>query len=93
MLLISNRPGQRFCPNLCKQTMTNFDSVKNQYRALYRDMAFKRQAHHMYEIKGRFLLLPELHNLAVVEPTLKNVQNMTETRLLSIMQELAAEAV
>lgn len=69
---------------------TNFDSVKNQYRALYREMAFKRQAHHLYEIKGRFLILPETHYLAVVTPTLENVQNMTETRLLSIMQELAS---
>ena len=73
--------------------MTNYDSIKNQYRALYRDMAFKRQAHHLYEIKGRLLILPASHTLATGVPVVKNVQNVTETRLLSIMQELAAEAV
>lgn len=72
---------------------TNYDSIKNQYRALYRDMAFKRQAHHLYEVGSRFLLLPAAHTLASGVPVVKNIQTMTETRLLAIMQELAAEAV
>ena len=71
-------------------TTTNYDSIKNQYRALYRDMAFKGQAHHLYEVNGRFLLLPASHSLATgLSPEVKNVQCMTEMRLLSIMQELA----
>lgn len=74
---------------------TAYDSIKNQYRALYREMAFKRtSAYHVYEIEGRYLILPTDHDLAAGQQiTIKNVQCMTETRLLSIMQELAAEAV
>lgn len=71
---------------------TPYDSIKNQYRACYRDMAFKAKgAWHVYEKEGRFLLLPEAQGEG--SPVIRNVQNTAETRLLSIMQELAAEAV
>lgn len=68
--------------------MTAYDSIKNQYRALYLDMAFKTKGvWHVYKIAGRMLLLPEDKTLSIA-PEVRNVQNMTETRLLAIMQEL-----
>ena len=71
--------------------MTDFDSVKAQYRALHRNHALK---------KGRWSLYSTPQGVQILEvgqphgeTLLNDVQALSENRLLSIMQELASGAL
>jgi hypothetical protein len=70
--------------------MTDYDRIKNQYRTLHRTNALK---------KGRWSLYNTPQGVQILEAgqpystLLKDVQALSEVRLLSIMQELAQEAV
>lgn len=73
--------------------MTDFDRIKNQYRALHGSHAFKKGLWSLYSTPQGVLIeqqgLPSVEGL---ERLVAGIQAMSENRLLAIMQELAAEA-
>jgi hypothetical protein len=74
--------------------MTDFDSIKTQYRTLHRSHAFKKGVWNVYKSRSGVLIeqqgLPSVEGL---ERLVGGIQALSENRPLAIMQELAAEAV
>lgn len=74
--------------------MTDFDSVKTQYRALHRSHALKNGVWNVYKTHSGVLIAQQgLPSVEGLERLVGGIQALSENRLLAIMQELAAEAV